>query len=743
MVRREQGWHSGDAECEHRHPHGCPGSMCDMTAGGSLVHGPLPEWELQMKQVCNCVNPDLTLRIASLAGEILELGVRNDWTIAQVKAKMERVHNISAEHACLSFGGVLLHDSLHVEKLHFNGESPPISWIRRHPDVVHWLKRVNADWGEIGQAPDTIRKSPEVMLAVLHQAHHAICLADTELLCDAVFLQQACEMRIQDVADIHMLLCYAIAERDDDLAKAVMNCEVYRELNAQDCVDLVVSVASQGNAAESVKLELMKLLRDRIPAKCLAKGFISKAVVDKDLAVALIESDRAASKNPGPFRKDQGRLLLMPPALHRHDFAWQVLLMHKETFSRGSFEQLLRCVKEDKVPLDNSLVFVSTCLSYGQLTAASRAFGRAADSDAKMGAQVVLETKLPLTSLSYISSADKTAQIFDHVLSVWAPAAATLLPLMRQDEREILQLLRWTESRKMLPIATCHRLHAVLDLILEEEEGTGDSVQVGRLLMRAFVACSVLHSTMTERLPLAWLEDLRGVENGEKLVAQALLGQLERCSDERLLEKMPRFWDCAVWAQEDGCTCERAVSLLNRWCAIARQGPKDTSFALKVLYGLPLICMNRNALCDLTALPVQVEAIVANQRLDAVLQGLEKAQQAAGAAQKLASEALAEARGASGLARKATEEASQARSAADRAGKQASEALREASQARSVATEASKGADRASKQARDAVYEAGQARSDARWAVDQLRSSEPNPKGKGKSSHWSQDEWNS
>lgn len=227
---------------------------------------------------------------------------------------------------------------------------------------------------------------------------------------------------------------------------------------------------------------------------------------------------------------------------------------------------------------------------------------------------------------------------------------------------------------------------------------------------------------MTEKLPLAWLEDLRGVANGEKLVAQALLGQLEGCSDEQLLEKMPRFWDFTVWAQEDGCTCERAVSLLNRWCAIVRQGQKDTSFALKVLYELPLICLNRNVLCDLTALPVQVEAIVANQRLDAVLQGLEKAQQAAGAAQKLASEALAEARGASSLARKATEEASQARSTADRAGKQASEALHEASQARSVATEASRGADRASKQARDAVYEAGQARSDARRAVDQLRS---------------------
>ena len=418
----------------------------------------------------------------------------------------------------------------------------------------------------------------------------------------------------------------------------------------------------------------------------------------------------------------------MPPALHGQ------LLMHKETFSQGSFEKLLRCVEEDKVPLDNSLVFVSTCLSYGQLTPASRAFGRAADSDVKMGARIMLETKLPLTSLSYVSSADNSAQIFEHVLSVWAPAAATLLPLMRQDEREILQLLRWTESRKMLAIATCHRLHAVLSLILEEE-GRGDSVQVGRLLMRAFVACSVLHSSMAEKLPLAWLEDLRGVENGEKLVARALLGELERCSDEHLLQKMPRFWDFAVWGKEDGSTCERAVSLLNRWCTLAGQGPKDTSFALQVLHGLPLICMNRNVLCDLTALPVQVDAIVANQRLDAVLQGLEKAQQAAGAAQKLASEALAEAREASGLARKATEEASQARCTADRAGEKASEAVHEAGQARSVAKEAFSAADRASKQASDAVYEAGQARSDARWAVDQLRSSEPSPKGKGKSSY--------
>ncbi|CAE7612485.1 unnamed protein product [Symbiodinium sp. CCMP2592] len=533
VVERPGWWIQTRGPCEHQAAHGCPGDMAEVSGWFANAWNGPGSWERRVGQACNCVSPALTLRVASLAGGILELGVRNDWTIAQVKTKMERLHGIAADQVCLSFGGVILQDFLCVEKLHFNDESPPVSWVRRHPDVVEWLKRVNANWQEIHHAPENVRKSAEVILAVLHQAHHAISLVDTELLRDVLFLQQACEMRgfdkanglsqmkwLRDVADIHTLLSYAIARGDDDLFQAVIGCDVYRDLGAQDCVDVVLSVVSQGNTPESAKLELLKLLLDRIPAQCLRKGFNSKFVADKELAVALLESERAAQSNQGPYRQVKGRLLIMPPEMQRHDFALEVLLLHKDTFSNGSFGQLLRYVAEDEIPLDKSLSFVLACLSYDQPAFASRAFGRAADGDVELGVQIMLEAKLPLTSLKRVSSPNKTAHILEDVLTAWAPDAATLLSLIKQNDREILQLLEWTESGKISSIATCHCLHAVLELILEQEEVPEGTAQVGRLLTRAFVACSALDLTVAEKLPLAWLEDVRRVENSEKVVAR-------------------------------------------------------------------------------------------------------------------------------------------------------------------------------------------------------------------------------
>ena len=148
-----------------------------------------------MQQDCMCIRPGLALRVVSLAGEPLELEVRSDWTVVQLKAKMQQIHNLKADELCLTSGRAILPDAAVVQDLHFNEHSPPINWVYRDPELTRWLKLVQDDWQAIHRAPETARKSPEVMLAVMHQSRQAVAITHTELLHDASFLRQVCEMR--------------------------------------------------------------------------------------------------------------------------------------------------------------------------------------------------------------------------------------------------------------------------------------------------------------------------------------------------------------------------------------------------------------------------------------------------------------------------------------------------------------------------------------------------------------------
>ena len=206
FVRKEKGWRSGGKQCEHRDRHGCLGEMqCppEFSSMDSMVHDPLPEWERRMQEDCLCCrSPGIALQVASLAGETLKFQVRDYWTIAEVKAKMQQLcKKVRADQVCLSFRETILPDAGLVKHFHINKDSPPMSWAERDPELTKWLKLVQEDWQAIHRAPKTACKSPEVMLTVMSRCRDAIFFTHAELLHNVGFLRQICEMRGFDTTD--------------------------------------------------------------------------------------------------------------------------------------------------------------------------------------------------------------------------------------------------------------------------------------------------------------------------------------------------------------------------------------------------------------------------------------------------------------------------------------------------------------------------------------------------------------
>ena len=421
----------------------------------------------------------------------------------------------------------------------------------------------------------------------------------------------------------------------------MLNSNTLGQADPQDRADLVVSVVSSVKLAEGVKSDLLALLNGGIPASCFAKCFNRKAVADKELAMCLLEAEQAALRSPGVARaraagprhldEDHRRKLPMPTALKRHEFAWQVIVRHKDALSHSCFERLLRHVQIRDMSTDDASMLVATCLSYNQEDYACRGCVRVANLDASLAIQLMSRhASLPLTLLQDVISEDAKARIFQGVVKVWGPHATALLLRIQRDDRRIRQLICWTEDQKVLAIATCRCLHEVLDLVLGLADAPEVTVQIGKQLMRTFVACGTLHPSAAEKLPLPWLQDLKRMANSAHIVVQALLAHMESCPDEDLLEQMPKFWDCSVWAEEPGSSCERVISLLNRWCSQAGQGQEATLFALKALQGLPVKRLKSlDILYSSPALPAQVFQLVLGSytmsRVDCVEQSVQEA----------------------------------------------------------------------------------------------------------------------
>ena len=129
------------------------------------------------------------------------------------------------------------------------------------------------------------------------------------------------------------------------------------------------------------------------------------------------------------------------------------------------------------------------------------------------------------------------------------------------------------------------RLYAVLEHILAQQQPADYALQVGRQLMRTILLCGLLPGGVTEQLPLEWLEDLSAgaLPGCKRVVAETLVARLDKCADEQLLERMPRFWQFDVWAEVDVAICKRAVHLLTRWSGLAGQGPEEVGFACNCL----------------------------------------------------------------------------------------------------------------------------------------------------------------
>ena len=130
----------------------------------------------------------------------------------------------------------------------------------RDPDVALWMERITSDWTVVKrkfeQIPKKVWKSNEVILEILRNSKTALSYADAELLDDAGFLLQACQMRgykknvtppdslqwLETVADCQVCLCYAMKQDDQDMAKRVITRfeRMITKANQMDIVTFVV-----------------------------------------------------------------------------------------------------------------------------------------------------------------------------------------------------------------------------------------------------------------------------------------------------------------------------------------------------------------------------------------------------------------------------------------------------------------------------------------------------------------------
>ena len=480
-----------------------------------------------------------------------------------------------------------------------------------------------------------------------------------------------------------LLLCYAAAAGDKHLEEAAMQCPALRDASPLDCCDLVVLMVSKVSLPEPLKLSLLRLLRSGIPAACLAEGMNEVALSDcqGELAVSLLEAHQAPPKHS---RAGRGRLFDMPASLGCHGFAWQVISRHQEAIPRCSFRRLLPFVRLDFLSLEDAVMLTPLCLRHQQPETAREVFLIVQARNLEEGVQLMCATELPLTSLQDLDS-DRRAQILEEVMLDSVKDAPHLLSCIQKDFRQMWQLLLWAGAHKCLGVATSQHLHSVLHLVLTERRDSEHAVRVGRHLMCMFAACNVLRDSAAEHLPLEWLEDLGILDNDDDstsrhvahVVAQALLAQLERYSDDLLVEDMPQFWWLGVWGRESDTNCERAVCLLARWCSCAGQGQHETRFACSVLSWLPLTRLpNPSVLYDFPALPAQAIGIRAEQLACKASQDASRAHEAARTARQKASEALREARCAQRAADTAHTLAQQALREAGRAADLANDALR-------------------------------------------------------------------
>jgi len=216
--------------------------------------------------------------------------------------KLAKTISIPVREQCWSFKQRLLHDACLIETLQSADVVLEIFLALRNPEVALWMERITSDWTvverDFEQIPKTVWKSSEIILEIMRNSKAALRYADAELLDDAGFLVQACQLRgytspdslrwLKTVADCQLCLCYAMKQNDKETADRIMvhSKQLIAKANHMDIVTLVV-FALFCDALTPWREHLLTLLKD-LSKPALSHGFCSRAVADLDLVRALL-----------------------------------------------------------------------------------------------------------------------------------------------------------------------------------------------------------------------------------------------------------------------------------------------------------------------------------------------------------------------------------------------------------------------------------------------------------------------
>lgn len=215
-----------------------------------------------------------------MSGDVVEIGVGEKWTVLEAKIKLAKAINIPARGQCWSFKQRLLHDSCLIETLQSADVVLEVFLALRDLEVALWMEQITSDWTVVErkfeQISKKVWKSNEVILEILRNSKAALWYADAELLDDAGFLLQACQMRgykknvtppdslqwLETVADCQFCLCYAMKQDDKDMAKRIIAHfeQMIAKANQMDIVTFVV-FAFFCNALPSWRERLLTLLK--------------------------------------------------------------------------------------------------------------------------------------------------------------------------------------------------------------------------------------------------------------------------------------------------------------------------------------------------------------------------------------------------------------------------------------------------------------------------------------------------
>ncbi|CAL1133900.1 unnamed protein product [Cladocopium goreaui] len=489
------------------------------------------------------------------------------------------------------------------------------------------MERITSDWTvverDFEQIPKTVWKSSEIILEIMRNSKAALRYADAELLDDAGFLLQACQLRgytspdslhwLKTVADCQLCLCYAMKQNDKETADRIMvhSKQLIAKANHMDIVTLVV-FALFCDALTPWREHLLTLLKD-LSKPALSHGFCSRAVADLDLVRALLPQKLC----PAPAAFGDRLLPLLPDSLRAENFALGVLLTHEDRLTPKEFDRCLDvcCERRDRVPTTEARTLLIACLSRSyEVDRLTKLLTWASQEDYKSFVPFILGKDISVFFLANMASEHRAA-IFQELLDFWG-GPEKIVAIIREDHKKIQSLLRWAICQGDAAICASKNVRETLSHVVDGElYETGDA-QVGQTLFSLCFAGTNLPTNIVETIPVEWLKELMDLRGSEPFLSSTLLLRMEQCEDSTFKDKFPEVW-CPVWGTLQEEDCFRAVGLVARWCKLVGLDRDAAAFAIKVLRCLPLNVLSGPSLDIIYSpeLPVQAGIIYVTQLL--------------------------------------------------------------------------------------------------------------------------------